>query len=32
MQKEQQVDNLVIDTTNPQYLKELTKSILSMSK
>lgn len=27
-QKEQQVDNLVIDTTNPQYLKELTKSMI----
>ena len=29
-QKEQQVDNLVIDTTNPQYLKELTKSMIRM--
>lgn len=27
-QKEQQVDNLVIDTTNPSYLKELTKSMI----
>ncbi len=27
-QKEHQVDNLVIDTTNPQYLKELTKSMI----
>lgn len=27
-QKEQQVDNLVIDPTNPQYLKELTKSMI----
>lgn len=29
-QKEQQVDNLVIDTTNPYYLKELTKSMIRM--
>ncbi len=27
-QKEQQVDNLVIDTTNPQYLKELIKFMI----
>ncbi|WRD12648.1 hypothetical protein E5K69_06930 [Helicobacter pylori] len=27
-QKEQQVDNLNIDTTNPLYLKELTKSMI----
>ena len=27
-QKEQQVDNLVIDTTDPLYLKELTKSMI----
>ncbi len=28
IQKEQQVDNLNIDTTNPLYLKELTKSMI----
>lgn len=27
-QREIQVDNLTIDTTNPQYLKELTKSMI----
>lgn len=27
-QKEQQVDNMNIDTTNPLYLKELTKSMI----
>ncbi|MGL2423948.1 hypothetical protein ACOWLX_06790 [Helicobacter pylori] len=27
-QKEQQVDNLEIDTTNPLYLKELIKSMI----